>query len=151
MQTSQALRRKLDVKLFATIHHEVKNKTLRTKLKKANKGLLITMPVASFCFTEEVYKLASKVDFAARHGERKVILVTSVAEKDVYKRQTLRGTKHKKRSGHVSAPFCVLQGKDRNGQGDEKRDGDDHEQHPLYHRPGGIFRRAAVLLGKHHA
>ena len=80
VQTSQALRRKLDVKLFATIHHEVKNKTLRTKLKKANKGLLITMPVASFCFTEEIYKLASKVDFAARHGERKVILVTSVAE-----------------------------------------------------------------------
>lgn len=82
VQTSQALRRKLDVKLFATIHHEVKNKTLRTKLKKANKGLLITMPVASFCFTEEVYKLASKVDFAARHGERKVILVTSVAENE---------------------------------------------------------------------
>lgn len=44
VQTSQALRRKLDVKPFATIHHEVKNKTLRTKLKKANKGLLITMP-----------------------------------------------------------------------------------------------------------
>lgn len=82
VQTSEAVRRKLDVKLFATIHHEEKNKTLRTKLKKANKGLLITMPVASFYFTEEVYKLGAKVDYAARHGERKVILVTSVAENE---------------------------------------------------------------------
>ena len=82
VQTSEAVRRKLDVKLFATIHHEEKNKTLRTKLKKANKGLLITMPVASFYFTEEIYKLGTKVDYAARHGERKVILVTSVAENE---------------------------------------------------------------------
>ena len=82
VQTSEAVRRKLDVKLFATIHHEEKNKTMRTKLKKANKGLLITMPVASFCFTEEVYKLGTKVDYAACHGERKVILVTSVAENE---------------------------------------------------------------------
>ena len=34
VQTSEAVRRKLDVKLFATIHHEEKNKTLRTKLKR---------------------------------------------------------------------------------------------------------------------
>ena len=82
VQTSEAVRRKLDVKLFAALHHEEKNKTLRTKLKKANRGLLITMPVASFYFTEEVYKLGMKVDYAARHGERKVILVTSVAENE---------------------------------------------------------------------
>ena len=49
------LRRKLDVKLFSHLHHEVKNKTLGQKLRRANKGLLITMPVASFHFTESVY------------------------------------------------------------------------------------------------
>lgn len=82
VQTTEGLRRKIDAHLFATIHHEEKNKTLRTKLKRANKGLLVTMPVASFHFTEEVYKLGTKVAYAASEGKRKVFLVTSVAENE---------------------------------------------------------------------
>ena len=82
VQTTAAVRRKLDVKLFATLHHEVKNKTLRAKLKRVNKGLLITMPVASFHFTEEFYKLGMKLSYAAKSGGYKVILITSVAENE---------------------------------------------------------------------
>ncbi|MBM6937988.1 P-loop NTPase [Pseudoflavonifractor phocaeensis] len=82
VQTTSGLRRKVDAHLFATIHHEEKNKTLRTKLKRANKGLLVTMPVASFHFTEEIYKLGTKVAYAASEGRRKVFLVTSVAENE---------------------------------------------------------------------
>lgn len=82
VQTSEALRKKVDAPLFATLHHEAKNKTLRTKLKRANKGLLVTMPVASFRFTEGVYKLGTKLSYAAGDGEKKVFLVTSVAENE---------------------------------------------------------------------
>lgn len=82
VQTSVGLRQKVDAPLFATLHHEAKNKTLRTKLKRANKGLLVTMPVASFRFTEEVYKLGTKVTYAAEDGGKKVFLVTSVAENE---------------------------------------------------------------------
>lgn len=82
VQTSAAVQRKLDLKLFGTVHHEEKNKTLRSRMKQVNKGLLITMPVASFHFTEEVYKLATKLSYALRGGERKVVLVTSVLENE---------------------------------------------------------------------
>lgn len=82
VQTTSAVQRKLDVKLFGTLHHEEKNKSLRSKLKRINRGLLITMPVASFHFTEEIYKLGTKLQYAAQKGGRKVILVTSVLENE---------------------------------------------------------------------
>lgn len=67
VQTAEGMHRRVDARLFATIHHETKNKTLRARLRRDNKGLLITMPVAGFYFTEEVGKLASKVSHAAMH------------------------------------------------------------------------------------
>lgn len=82
MQTTSAARHKIDAKLYCTIHHETKNKTLRTKLKKTTKGLLITNTTASFNFSEEVAKLASRVSHAVRRDKKNVILVTSVAENE---------------------------------------------------------------------
>lgn len=82
VQSTAAFRRKLDARLFAVLHHEEKNKTLKTKWKRANKGLLLTMPVAGFLFTEEISKLALKVEYAAQKKEAKVILVTSAAENE---------------------------------------------------------------------
>lgn len=82
VQTTAAVGEKLDMKLFATLHHEAKNKTLRTKLRRTNKGLLITMPVASFHFTEEIHKLSMKLSNVAASRGHQVILVTSVAENE---------------------------------------------------------------------
>ena len=82
VQTSDAVRHKVDARLFATIHHEEKNKTLRSRLKRNKKGLLITMPGTGFYFTEEIEKLASKVNHSAQRSGGKVLLVTSVAENE---------------------------------------------------------------------
>ena len=82
VQTAEGMHRRVDARLFATIHHETKNKTLRARLRRDNKGLLITMPVAGFYFTEEVGKLASKVSHAAMHDGRKVLMITSAAENE---------------------------------------------------------------------
>lgn len=82
VQTAEGLRRKLDLKLFGVLDHEAKNKTLRTRLRRANKGLLVTMPVASFRFTESVDKLSIKLLYAMRHNHCKVFLITSVAENE---------------------------------------------------------------------
>lgn len=82
VQTSRSLERKLDAKLVATIHHEEKNKTLRTKIGRANKGLLLTTPNVSFQFTEEIHKLGTKVESAAQKNNGKVILVTSTEENE---------------------------------------------------------------------
>ena len=79
VQTGEAVRRRIDARLFATIHHEKKHKTLRSRFRRRS-GLLITMPTASFYFTEEFGKLASKVSHAAAKNGEKVLLVTSVAE-----------------------------------------------------------------------
>lgn len=82
VQTSDAVRHKVDARLFATIHHEEKNKTLRSRLKRTKKGLLISMPATGFYFTEEIEKLASKVNHSAQRNKGKVLLVTSVAENE---------------------------------------------------------------------
>lgn len=82
VQTSDAMRHKVDGRLFATIHHEEKNKTLRSRLKRSKRGLLITMPTTGFSFTEEIEKLATKVTHSAQRNGGKVVLVTSVAENE---------------------------------------------------------------------
>ena len=82
VQTSESVRHKVDARLFATIHHEEKNKTLRARLKRGKRGLLITAPSTGFRFTEEIEKLASKVSHSAQRSGGKVLLVTSVAENE---------------------------------------------------------------------
>lgn len=80
VQTSDAMRHNVDAKLFATIHHEEKNKTLRSRIKRAKKALLITSPTTGFYFTEEIEKLASRFDHSAQQRQSKVLLITSVTE-----------------------------------------------------------------------
>lgn len=82
VQTTSAVQRKLDIKLFGSIHHEEKNKTVKTRLKRTNKGLLINMPVAGFRFAEEVHRLAAKLGYALRGDTGKVVLITSVLENE---------------------------------------------------------------------
>lgn len=73
---------KLDTKLFGTIYHEVKNKTLKSYLRKTKKGLLITDPTSSFMFVENYKKLRTKLMYKTREGMGKVILITSVMENE---------------------------------------------------------------------
>lgn len=73
---------KLDAKLLGTIYHEVKNKTLKTKLKRTNKGLAVTDPMRSFMFVENYKKLRTKIMYKTKHNEGKIILVTSVMENE---------------------------------------------------------------------
>ena len=82
VQTTAGMRHKVDARLFATIHHEEKNKTLRAKLRRGKSGLLIGMPAAGFYFTEEIGKLASRVSLAMQKDGRRVLLVTSVSENE---------------------------------------------------------------------
>ena len=73
---------KLDTKLFGSVYHEVKNKTLRSYLRKTKKGLLITDPTSSFMFVENYKKLRTKLMYKSRQGMGKVILITSVMENE---------------------------------------------------------------------
>lgn len=76
---------KLDTKLFATIYHEEKYKTLRAKLlksKKTKKSILINDPLRSFLFVETYKKIRTKLIYKSQKEGCKIILVTSVMENE---------------------------------------------------------------------
>ena len=82
IKSEKEVEQKLDAKLFGTIYHEVKNKTLRGKLQKSKKGLLVTDPTCSFMFVENYKKLRTKLMYKTKQEKGKVILVTSVMENE---------------------------------------------------------------------
>lgn len=82
IKNESEVEQKLDTKLLGTIYHETKNKTLKTKLKKNKKGLLITDPTVSFMFVENYKKLRTKIMYRTKQESGNVILVTSVGENE---------------------------------------------------------------------
>ena len=82
VKNEKEVEQKLDTKLFGTIYHEVKNKTLQSKLRKSKKGLTITDPTRSFMFVENYKKLRTKIMYKMKQRGGKIILVTSVMENE---------------------------------------------------------------------
>lgn len=82
IKNEKQVEQKLDTKNFATIYHEVKNRTLRGKIRKTRKGLLVTDPTNSFAFVETYKKIRTKIMYQAKQEKGKVILVTSVMENE---------------------------------------------------------------------
>lgn len=82
IKNEKEVEQKLDTKLFGIIYHEVKNKTLRSKLKKSKKGLLVTDQTSSFMLVENYKKLRTKLMYKTKQEKGKVILVTSVMENE---------------------------------------------------------------------
>lgn len=82
VKTEKAFESKLESNLFATIYHEEKNKTILTKLRKVNKGLLITNPVAGFSFKETFHRISVKLEYMAKSKKYKTFLVTSTEENE---------------------------------------------------------------------
>jgi capsular exopolysaccharide synthesis family protein len=74
--------RKLDTKLFGVIYHENRYKTLRAKLHRKKKSILITSPTVSFSFVESIKSMRSKFEYKASAKNQKVLLVTSLLENE---------------------------------------------------------------------
>lgn len=74
--------KKLDTKLFGTIYHENKHKTLRSLLKKNRNAVLISNPLVSFNFVEAYKKIRTSLEYKAEDKGIKVILVSSVLENE---------------------------------------------------------------------
>ena len=82
IKNEKEVEQKLDTRLYGTIYHEVKNKTLRSKFKKSKKALLVTDQTNSFMFVENYKKLRTKLMYKTKQDKGKVILVTSVMENE---------------------------------------------------------------------
>ena len=74
---------KIDAKLIGSIPHEIKNKSIKDRVKRKEKGLFIDgNPYISLRFAENFHKIAAKLEYMKlRHGD-KVFAITSVAENE---------------------------------------------------------------------
>lgn len=82
VKTPQAARRKIDARLLRTVNHEVKNKTLRARLRRKNIAPLITNSLIKKDFIEDNLSLCSALEYHARKRGQKVIMVTSLGENE---------------------------------------------------------------------
>ena len=73
---------KLDARLLASVYHEKKYHTLRSRLKHAKRGILITDPTTSFRYVETMHKLASRVINNMDERGAKSLLITSIMENE---------------------------------------------------------------------
>ncbi len=76
----------IDAKLFGTVCHERKSKTIREYIKnffrKKSEAPLVGNAKTSFAFTEEYHKIASRIEYLNRSTGAKVFLLTSCAENE---------------------------------------------------------------------
>ena len=82
IKNEKEIPQKLDTKLFATVYHEQKYKTLDSWLKRAKSSILITSATSSFLFVETFKKIRTKLMYLMGEKKSKVLLVTSVAENE---------------------------------------------------------------------
>ena len=82
IKTEAAAVRRLKGTKLALIGHEVKNRTLRARLRNKNKAILITNPITTFGYVETFRKLAFRVQTEMKKKGQKILLVSSVEENE---------------------------------------------------------------------
>lgn len=80
VKTTKTAKRHLEGDCLAVLPFEHKNKTLKGKIRKTNKAVLLSNPVISFGYEEGCDRLASSMEY--KTGAHNIVLVTSVAENE---------------------------------------------------------------------
>lgn len=82
VKDERSFRAEIDAKLFGTVIHERSHKTISEYLGRKKTSLLITNGYASFSFTENFHKIATKFEYMHRNEGAKIFLVTSLGENE---------------------------------------------------------------------
>ena len=82
IKTEAAAKRRLKGTKLALVGHEEKNRTLRARLRKKNKSILITNPITTFGYVETFRKLAFRIQSEMKKKGHKVLLISSVEENE---------------------------------------------------------------------
>ena len=83
IQTRQTARHQLEGELFGTISHDAKNQAPdQKKGKQVKTAALITNPLVSYHFQEDVQKLCSRLDYYMKKHGRQILLISSAAENE---------------------------------------------------------------------
>ena len=73
---------KLDTTMLASIPHETKYHTLKEKIRREKKSILLTDPAVTFRYTEAMDRLARRVKIKMDEKNAKIVLVCSVMENE---------------------------------------------------------------------
>lgn len=82
VRNSEEVEKKIDAKLLATIMHEAKHRRKKNKIGGEKTSILISDPVTSFQYAEDMRKLAVRVMNEMSESRQKVLMVSSVAENE---------------------------------------------------------------------
>ena len=82
VHNSSEVEKKIDAKLLATIQHENKHNKGRKRIGGDKTSILITDPVTSFQYAEDMRKLAARILNEMSEKGQKVLLVSSAAENE---------------------------------------------------------------------
>lgn len=82
VQTSAGARHLLDAPIIATVCHERKNRTLKTWIKRANKGLQVFAPTTSFAYAEQINAICTQLEHENASKGKKIFMVTGVGENE---------------------------------------------------------------------
>lgn len=82
VHNSSEVEKKIDTKLLTTIMHETKHRRGRKRIGGDKASILITDPVTSFQYAEDMRKLAARVINEMTSHRQKVLMVSSVAENE---------------------------------------------------------------------
>lgn len=82
VHNSTDVEKKVDAKLLSTIMHEKKHHRGKQRVGGEKASILITDPVTSFQYAEEMRKLAARVLNEMTENQQKVLLISSAAENE---------------------------------------------------------------------
>lgn len=82
VHNSAEVESKIDAKLLATILHEEKHRRGKRRIGGDKASILITDPVTSFRYTEDMRKLAARIVNEMSEKKQKVLLVSSAMENE---------------------------------------------------------------------
>lgn len=82
VQTVRGARNLLDARILAVVDHERKGRTVRTKLRKHNRGLRVFAPGTSFIYAEQINNVCASLEQEMLRGDKKVFLITGVGENE---------------------------------------------------------------------
>ncbi len=82
VKTEESFDKKIDSKLIGSIIHENVHLSLKERLTRKKRALLLTDAFASLRFAEDYQKIVTKLEYMQKNNNSKIFTVTSVAENE---------------------------------------------------------------------
>lgn len=82
IQTRTGARQLLDAPIISCIHHERKNRTFKSFLKRSNTHVQVFSPTASFSYVEQISTICTHMEHQAAARQHKLFLMAGVGENE---------------------------------------------------------------------